>query len=298
MYYSRVEGIQSGGEVKMAKPGFVFDVYTVPNGNLIIEETEAPLFFPMTRERMGEVSQWLKKQEANTENEMRFLQVVRAGLHTIDYDYEVLTIEPCKLKGSNRYLFLTSEFEEKNVCLGNDQTYFDIENCIQNSFVFGKNLEMGLLSELFIWYAWRIQKGYWNLNVVCNDTGGFGYYGRGLGALITRSNPLVNRSWPAQILTAGFKDNVGNSEILVKVDDNHVTTVGHCCSYFPMNYDGKERPIGVYGDIYTIEMNEAFYQKYPFCKDFYVVKEPVIDGEFPPMATFNYTSPFIVNRLK
>lgn len=296
MYCSSGEKIVIDGKEREAQPGCVFDVFTDPDGRLIIEETSAPLFFSMTKQRIDEVRHWFEAQapkKPQTENEKRFLEIVAEGLKKIDYEYEVLTVEPCQPYGAKRYLFLTKDFGKYGVKIPDSLYYSHIAYSIQNSFVPGKKLEMGLLSELFLWYAWRIYRGYWNLNIVCNDTAGFGYYGYGFLYFSTKQDRLGRRHMPAEKFTAGFRDNVGNSEIMVMVDDNHVTTVGASCTRYRMDSD-EERPIGAFGPVYEILRDEDI------CK-----REPDLRGEachhhkeiYYPVR-FDNTSPFIVNRLK
>ena len=256
--YGRYKKITLFGEKKEAKNGKVIEVYEDSDNALVIKETQIPMFFHMTKERRNEVAKWFANQVATTDSETRFLNVIRDALEKIDYDYEILTV-PLKVEVENGIILraiFTREEDSHTIKTIRTQVF---KKCIEffEYFLKNENTMLASIHELFLWYAWRIYKNWWNINSVCNDSskeGNYSYYTQVY-------QEKCERYWPESKVSGGFYDAIGEFSKMVKIDDEHFAICGDC---------GIEcKPRRAIGEFSEYQINKKF------CETFYVC------GEYP-----------------
>ena len=178
------------------------------------------------------VSAWYFKQEPKTEWQQNFLYKVSDALSVINYPYRIANIEPSIDEDGRLY------FEEgRPVCI-----WLSTQQWLEKAFEFAPeyNSELATFEELVLWYAYRIAKGYWTLEEVCDDSSMFGNY-------TDAPNSTGKIEVSGKRVVGGAKDGTGNT---------YKITRG--ISYFKLSggsfrNSGKERPIAQYTYCVTLE---------------------------------------------
>lgn len=176
-------------------------------------------FFFMGETERKEVAEWFEKVKVVTRSKKRFLQIVERAIASVNYDYWISVIEPsCDENGK----IIFKEGEE----VARSFRFFDwLEKAKEFSPEW--NSELANLHELFLWYAWRIAKGYWSLSYVCNDSSSKGNYFNSPESSFTFDASGVRK-------VGGFADGVGNTCKLVVHGADFVLCGG---SYIDFGYD-------------------------------------------------------------
>jgi len=159
-------------------------------------------FFKMGVEEQMMVRGWLGKNHARTEKQLKFIDIIANALSTISYEYAIATIEP-SFDSNGEIDFC--EGEPVAVGLSNIQW----EKAAAKYAPEYKS-DLATQEELLLWYAYRIAKGYWSLEYICDEPTWI--YG----------NDLDFASPSADKEIGGFKDGVGNTHKIVKSDSGYV----------------------------------------------------------------------------
>ena len=179
-------------------------------------------FMEISSEERNLVRRWLRNQKGQTKQEKEFLTIVKEGLEKVNYDYEIATIEPSIINHRIRFI------EGEKVAVGHSPNEWLV---MCKNYAPKRGSRMAKLYELFIWYAWRIAKGYWSLDYVANDSSSAGNYGNAPDA-----SHYVERS--AVRTCGGFKDGQGNTYKIV-VHQGKLVSVGGSYrtygSYYPVS---------------------------------------------------------------
>lgn len=118
-------------------------------------------FFLMGEAEREAVKKWYKKTEGETELQKKFLEIVGEAIKNVNYDYRIATMEPSE--GKNGEIFYE---KGKDVYRGLNCYEWE-EKAKEYAPKYGS--ELANLYELFLWYAYRIAKGYWHLTFICYD---------------------------------------------------------------------------------------------------------------------------------
>ena len=193
-----------------------FDEY----GNVV---TKCDYFFKMGKYEREIVRKWAKDVKTETEKQEIFLEKVKEALNIVDYDYKISTIEPSI--GENGVIY----FEKGNpVAVGISELMwreyakkFD-EKC---------NSRLATLSELFLWYAYRIAIRAWDLSYLADNSSSAGNYW---------NSPEASHDFELSGVreVGGFSDGVGNTDKLVSLETGGFALVGG----FYYNF-GFEKPV-------------------------------------------------------
>ena len=204
------------------------------------EKKKPDNFFKITTSKREKVKDWFEKQKSetgSTERENKFLRILSDALEVVNYDYEIATMEPTVVNGKIAYI------KGEKVAVG-----YSGKDWIKmaEEYLPERGSRLATLYELFIWYAWRIVKGYWTLHYVAEDSSSADNYCNSPTA--THKLELAGER-----KCGGFRDGQGNSYKLVTHKDVFAAvggaygnrgsfyTVGdvnycNCCIDFP--YDG------------------------------------------------------------
>lgn len=148
---------KNGKVVTFDKEGEIIDT------SFILEKPEwFEYFFLMGKKERKTVKTWLKKQKAETFIQKNFLEYVEKALEKITYDYRIATIEPSRNYDGEIYYD-----EGKYVYVGLSCNEWEKK---AKSFAPVYNSQLADVYELFLWYAYRIAKGYWSLSFVCDNS--------------------------------------------------------------------------------------------------------------------------------
>lgn len=193
------------------------------------------------------VSLWLDNAEAKTEEEQRFLDDVRKGLEVISYDYRIANLEPSLDEDGNLFY---EEGREVHRWWRTDEWIRGARN-----FAPEHKSRMALKCELFIWYAYRVAIGFWDLTYLCNTSIGSGKY-----FYIPNDSPKFATSGAREI--GGAKDGVENTCKLVLDECGNVLMCGvhYNKKYesFPLtSYDKVEYPSGSCGGSVAVIVLES-----------------------------------------
>ena len=169
----------------------------------ILKEVQEP-FEKITSKERKEVANLMKKLKGKTTREKDFLSVVKEGLEEVDYDYWIATIEPTVINEKIRFV------EGQEVAVG--YTGNDWKAMCEN-YAKDRGSRIANLYELFIWYAWRIAKGYWTLDYVANDSSTAGNYWNAPNSSHCMEKTGVRKC-------GGYKDGQGNTYKLVTHKDS------------------------------------------------------------------------------
>lgn len=218
--------LKDGARIELTAKGFkvisstgkilYFDEY----GNLV---TKFDYFFKMGKNEREVVGKWVKEVKAETEKQESFLEKVKAALNIVDYDYKISTIEPSI--GENGVIY----FEKGNpVAVGISELMwreyakkFD-EKC---------NSRLATLSELLLWYAYRIAIRAWDFSYLADNSSSAGNYW---------NSPEASQEFELSGVreVGGFSDGIGNTDKLVSLETGGFALVGG----FYYNF-GFEKPV-------------------------------------------------------
>lgn len=157
------------------------------------EDPKLRYFFLIDKEKRNDVEKWLSKQHPFLHKKRDFLKSLREALEEIDYDYYISTLEPSVKDG--KIIF------EKGLKL---YTQYKIEQWYEMVKQYHVNAKISTVHELFIFYAWRVAKGYLTLSQLCVDSSKIGNHRYSP----TYANGLENSG--ARVC-AGFRDGLGNT---------------------------------------------------------------------------------------
>jgi hypothetical protein len=126
----------------------------------------------------------------------RFLEIVYEAILKIHYDFKISTIEPSITE--NKQLYFA---EGEPVAVG-----IRISDWKHLAKLYAPEYgsKIANIYELFLWYAYRIVKGYISLECVCKDSSGLGNY---IDALKATGNVEVSGAREV----GGFCDGIGNT---------------------------------------------------------------------------------------
>ena len=180
-------------------------------------------FFKMGKEERNVVRRWLFLAKPKTSNQKAFLNYVSEALAVITYDYKISTIEASH-KNDKLY------FEEgKSVARGINS---EVWTKMAKNYWPKKKSRLATLYELLLWYAYRVAKGYWSLEYVCDDSSLEGNY-------LDSPKPSHTFELSGKREVGGFYDGSGNTRKLVTHENGYALCGGHCaCS------GGKDFPVG------------------------------------------------------
>lgn len=186
-------------------------------------------FFKMGEEERAAVAEWLSKTEAETENQTKFLQIIKAAKRYINYDYRISTIEPSIDEEGKLFFEKGQEIAIKN-------SIFEWQE-LGKSFAPERQSRLADMYELNLWYAYRIAKGYWTIQYVCDDSSAEGNYSnspdathnfelsgaREIGGFCDGTGNIrkVVSSYCGFVICGGFFLQEGNSFPVAKVKYHH-----------------------------------------------------------------------------
>lgn len=181
---------------------------------IVTKKKNSDVFFRITASKREKVRKWLaehKLKEKRTPGEIYFLDVLSDALEEINYNYEIATMEPTVVDGKIAYI------KGKDVAVN-----YSIKDWIKmaEEYLPERGSRLATLYELFIWYAWRIVKGYWTLGYVANDSSSAGNFCNSPKA--THKLELTGT-----IKCGGFRDGQGNSCKLVTYKNIFATVGGN-----------------------------------------------------------------------
>lgn len=183
-------------------------------------------FFLMKEEEREIVKEWYKNQEGKTENQKEFLENVKIAISKIDYDYLISTIEPSKINSSDKIFYE----EGGHVYMGLRRYEWEKK---AKEFAPEYNSDLANLYEVVLWYAYRIVRGYWSLEYVCDDSSSLGNYWNS-----PNSRHFLEATGVRKV--GGFSDGIGNTYKIVKNPKGGFLMIGG--SY---NFRGNICPVGV-----------------------------------------------------
>ena len=157
-------------------------------------------FFLMGKEERELVRKWLSSVASETREQVIFLKDVENALAAIDYNYRIATIEP-SLDNSGKLFYK------------NGEKVASLFSCNEwkikgKEFAPEWGSDLATLYELFLWYAYRIAKGLWTLEYVCDDSSSAGNYS---------DSPDASHGFEVsgKRKVGGFADGVGNTYKIV-----------------------------------------------------------------------------------
>lgn len=215
MYYEFLNGVR----VEVEENGFVvisnsgkktyFDEFGDKlNDSDPVEETDDKVYpdhfdFIGINER-NLVRSWYYRQKPFSSRQEEFLDIVGKAIREIGYDYCIANLEPSCDEDGQLY------YEEGEVVADDLSIYQWIEKA--GAFSPFNKSELANVYELFLWYAWRIAKGYWTLEYVCDDSSSMGNY-----CNAPESTGEFELSGAREV--GGRYDGIGNTYKLVINDD-------------------------------------------------------------------------------
>ncbi len=193
------------------------EVVTLP---VQMKNKKVPYFFKMTSEKRKKVKRWLNNEKKElshkTDREKKFLGTLEEGLKSVKYIYWISTIEPTMNKKTEKIEFIKgAEVARKYTC--------EQWKKFAEEFMPERGSRLATLYELFIWYAWRIVKGYWTLSYIANDSSGEGNYANS-------PNPARDYETSAKRKVGGFRDGIGNTCKTVMHGGRYVLVGGGWCN--------------------------------------------------------------------
>lgn len=192
-----------------------FDEY----GNLVTGD----YFFKMGEYEREVVEKWTKDAKAETEKQESFLEKVKEARSIVDYDYRISTIEPSM--GEDGVIF----FEKGNpVAVGINELKW---REYAKKFDEKHSSRLATLSELFLWYAYRIAVRGWDFSYVADNSSSAGNYW---------NSPEASQDFELSGVreVGGFSDGIGNTDKLVSLETGGFALVGG----FYYNF-GFEKPV-------------------------------------------------------
>jgi len=161
---------------------------------------ELGFFFKMGEQERFFVKQWYEQLKDCVSSHKKFLRIVEEAVAKIDYDYSISSIEPSIDKNGNLY-FAPGE---------NVVSKLTIPEWIRKAGEFAPSRKSRLASihELYLWYAYRVAKGCWTLEYVCNNSSEGSNY-------VNSVTASFNCEKSAKRCVGGAFDGVGNTQKLV-----------------------------------------------------------------------------------
>lgn len=224
----RYKKVVFGGMVIEVKGSFI-TAKKGENGELILnpvqipeEPQEVPYFLKMTSSKRKKIRRWLNTQKGETEREKNFLEIVREGLNKIKYDYSIATMEPTVIDGKIEYI------EGEKVAVGYSCNQW---KTMAEGYMPERGSRLANLYELFLFYAYRIVRGFWTLSYVANDSSSAGNYSNS-----PNHYNGIERAGARKV--GGFRDGVGNTYKIV----THGVRYALCGGFYIS--DGSNYPVG------------------------------------------------------
>lgn len=147
------------------------------------------------------VRKWFVTCKGKKARQSSFLEIVAYALDTIKYDYKIASLEPSLDEEGNLYYQ-----EGCSVCIS--LKCREWEEKIK-AFAPEYNSDIATLSELYLWYAYRIARGDWELECVCEDSSTEGNY-----ANSSKSSHMLEVSGARVV--GGERDGQGNTFKIVR----------------------------------------------------------------------------------
>lgn len=118
-------------------------------------------FFKIGSKEKEIINEWYKNQKGVTGKQRKFLTDLRKALEKVDYDYEIAFIEPSIDKKGNIFYK-----EGEKIAVGISSVEWEEK---AKDFAPQYNSCLATCEEVYLWYAYRVATGYWNLSYVCDD---------------------------------------------------------------------------------------------------------------------------------
>lgn len=144
---------------------------------------------------------WLRYIGVKTARQAEFLQIVEEALTRIDFDYWIAAIEPT-MDDSKRIIYKPGEKVANHISPRNWVKY-------AKEFAPEWKSYLATINQLFLWYAYRIAKGLWSLEYVCDDSSKAGNYWYS-------PNAAHELEVSGKRKVGGFADGVGNTRKIVR----------------------------------------------------------------------------------
>lgn len=168
-------------------------------------------FFLMGDDEKEVVSNWYNKVKPRNEFQKSFLEIIAKALDEVNYSYQIATIEPSISKVGKLYYWMrASVFAHAS--------YFEWKR-LASEFAPEYNSRLATLYELYLWYAYRIASGAWDISQICEDSTGLGNYRNSRG-----SSHKLDTAGAKE--TGGFCDGVGNTRKIVEYDSKNYALCG------------------------------------------------------------------------
>lgn len=125
-------------------------------------------FYFMGQEEFTVVKEWLKGRKAATLKQKAFLILVRKAKRVVKKFYCISEIEPSIDKDGKLYYKEGDEVMRELSCIE-----WRIKAC---EFAPEYGSDLATKYQLALWYAYRIAKGFWTIEYVCDDSSSAGNY--------------------------------------------------------------------------------------------------------------------------
>ncbi|MBQ7667911.1 MAG: hypothetical protein IJS47_01100 [Clostridia bacterium] len=189
-------------------------------------------FFFMGQHERDIVEKWLKGFTPKTVQQQIFAEVTGRALETVDYDFQISCIEP-SVNPKTGYIYFSEGSEVARKYSPEHWKYMATEY-FSNGFW---QSDLATLNELTLWYAYRVARGYWTIEYVCDDSSSAGNY---------RDSPdgvrVFTRAGKTEV--GGFADGIGNTRKIIKNKRKYAYVGGYC------------RDSGKYVPVYTLHQYE------------------------------------------
>lgn len=160
---------------------------------------EGIFFKRITYQERQEVEDWLNQQNPKTIQEKRFILVLSEAIKVVKYEYFIATIEPTLSNNKIKYAI------GESVAVGFSFSEWEM---LAKEYSPERGSRLANLYELYIWYAWRIAKGYWTFEYVANNSASAGNYNNS-----PNSSKTIEKTGIRSV--GGFKDGQGNTYKIV-----------------------------------------------------------------------------------
>jgi len=181
-------------------------------------------FFLMGEDEREQVRKWYKEQKGETKNQKKFLQFVGMAIAAVNYNYKIATIE-ASVQDDGELFYKSGAPVAKNLSCRE----WEVK---ARGFAPEYSSELANLYELYLWYAYRIAKGFWSIEYVCDDSSSEGNYRNSPNKYVGGMEATGVRR------VGGFCDGIGNTRKIVKgLEKSFLVSWGYHYE------DGKECPI-------------------------------------------------------
>jgi len=118
-------------------------------------------FEKVGKKERKKVIEWYLKQVGNTHKQRCFLDYVGNAINEVNYDYKIAVVAPSVARNGDLYY-------------ANQQKIAVPMNCIEaeekaKAFNSELNSDLATLYELYMYYAYKIAMGHWNMQILCDD---------------------------------------------------------------------------------------------------------------------------------